>query len=113
MKALQSICLVAAAILCIGVSSNVFAMTLHDAKSRGLLGEMPDGYLGVVNPPASPDIQTLINTINQKRKSKYQEIAKRNGTKLSAVEVLAGKTAIKRTKPGHFVRLPSGQWTKK
>ena len=90
-----------------------WGLTLEEAKSQGAVGEQPDGYLGVVQPGASAEVQALVNDVNQKRHQMYEEIARRNATKLAAVELLAGKTAIDNTKPGNFVQGPSGQWVKK
>lgn len=90
-----------------------WALSLDDAKAKGLVGERTNGYLGAVSGNASSDVQRLIASVNQQRKQRYQEIAKRNKTNLQAVEVLAGKTAIKKTKPGNYIQLPSGQWAKK
>ena len=42
----------------------------------------------------------------------YEKIAKKNGTTLHAVEVLAGKKAIAKTPPGQFINLGKG-WQKK
>ena len=93
--------------------STAWALSLGDAKSRGLVGEQPNGYLGAVSGNASSDVQSLIASVNQQRKQRYQQIANRNKTNLKAVEMLAGKTAMKKTKPGHYIQLPPGQWTKK
>lgn len=90
-----------------------WSTTLDEAKSQGLVGEQTDGYLGVVSTKAPSDVKMLIADINQKRKSEYQAIAQRNKTELQAVEALAAKTAIERTAPGQYVRLPSGEWVKK
>jgi len=90
-----------------------WALTLDEAKTQGVVGEQPDGYLGVVQPGASAEVQALVNDVNQKRRQMYEEIARRNSTQLDAVEMLAGKTAIDNTRPGNFVRNPSGQWVKK
>jgi len=90
-----------------------WGLTLEEAKTQGLVGEQPNGYLSVVSPPASVEVQALVNDINQKRRQTYEDIARRNGTDLQAVELLAGKTAIDNTKPGNFIQLPSGQWVKK
>ena len=90
-----------------------WGLTLEEAKSQGVVGEQPNGYLGVVQPGASAEIQALVNDVNQKRRQMYEDIARRNATKLAAVEMLAGKTAIDNTKPGNFVLGPSGQWVKK
>jgi uncharacterized protein len=91
--------------------SPAFALSLDEAKTRGLVGEKPNGYLGVVTPD-SPQAQSLTNEVNQKRRQAYQEIAARNKTALEAVETLAGQKAIQNTKPGHFVEGPGG-WTRK
>jgi len=93
--------------------STAWALSLGDAKGRGLVGEQLSGYLGAVSGKVSSDVQSLIDNVNQQRKQRYQQIAKRNKTNLKAVEMLAGQTAMKKTKPGHYILLPSGQWTKK
>ncbi|HSX76987.1 MAG TPA: YdbL family protein [Candidatus Saccharimonadia bacterium] len=90
-----------------------WGLTLEEAKTQGVVGEQPDGYLGVVQPGASAEVQALVNDVNQKRRHMYEDIARRNSTKLEAVEMLAGKTAIDNTRSGNFIRSPSGQWVKK
>ena len=90
-----------------------WGLTLEEAKTQGMVGEQPNGYLGVVRPGASAGVQALVNDINQKRRQTYEDIARRHTTNLEAVEMLAGKTAIENTKPGNFVQLQSGQWVKK
>ena len=112
-KAVRAALIISLTLVSIGWLSLSFALTLQEAKSKGLLGERPNGYLGVVNPPAPAGVKALMNEINQKRKSKYQDIAQRNGTSLRAVETLAGQTSLKKTKPGHYIQLPSGEWRKK
>lgn len=89
----------------------MYALSLDEAKTRGLVGEQANGYLGVVN-PGSQEAQSLTNEVNQKRRQAYQDIAARNKTQLETVETLAGEKAIQNTKPGHFVE-GSGGWTKK
>ena len=100
-------------IACLGWVTSSSALTLDQAKSQGLLGEMPNGYLGIVSVSASPEAKALMKDINRKRRQKYQEISRKNGTKLEAVEALAGKTVLKKTKPGHYIQSPSGKWIKK
>lgn len=90
---------------------SAFALSLEEAKTQGLVGEKPNGYLGVVN-PSSPEAQLLTKEVNQKRRQAYEEIAARNRTQLQAVEALAGEKAIQNTKPGNFVEGPGG-WTRK
>lgn len=88
-----------------------FPMSVEEAKTKGLVGEKPNGYLGVVN-PASQEAQSLTDDINRKRRQAYEEIAARNRTQLETVEALAGEKAIQNSKPGHFVEGPGG-WTRK
>ena len=90
-----------------------FGVTLDEAKQQGLLGERPDGYLGLAKPTASPDTVNLMKDINRKRREVYKGIAKKNSTTLSAVETLAGKKAIKKTPSGQFIMQPDGTWTPK
>jgi uncharacterized protein YdbL (DUF1318 family) len=97
----------------VGWSTSSWAMGLQDAKAQGLLGEQPNGYLGLVKANAPAEVKNLMADINAKRKQEYQSIAQRNHTQLNVVETLAGKKAIERTPPGQYIRLPSGQWTKR
>ena|SRR5689334_5082934 len=99
---------VVASFLC---TSDVFAMSLEEAKSKGLVGEKPNGYLGVVG-QSGPDVHALTDDVNQKRRQAYEDIAKRNRTQLDSVESLAGQKAIQNTQPGHFVEGPGG-WVRK
>lgn len=92
--------------------NNAFALSLDQAKSQGLVGETPTGYLEAVNPGSSPQIQALITDINSRRKAEYTAIAKKNGTEIRAVEALAGQKAIDQTGAGRFVKV-GGQWVKK
>lgn len=92
-------------------ASSVCALSLDEAKAKGLVGERTNGYLGAVNAP-NAEAQALITDVNQKRRQAYEDIAKRNQTPLTAVESLAGEKAIQNTKPGHFIEGPGG-WVKK
>jgi uncharacterized protein YdbL (DUF1318 family) len=86
------------------------ALELGEAKSRGLAGETYSGYLAAVKP--SGDVNALVESINAQRKAHYQQIAKKNGISLQAVEVRAGKKAIGKTPAGEFINSGSG-WQKK
>jgi uncharacterized protein YdbL (DUF1318 family) len=97
----------------LGWSAPSWAIGLQDAKAQGLLGEQPNGYLGLVRANASGEVKSLMADINAKRRQEYQAIAQRNHTQLHVVEALAGKKAIERTPRGQYIRLPSGQWTRK
>ena len=90
-----------------------FGVTLDEAKHQGQLGERPDGYLGIVKPPSTPDTVNLMKDINNKRRDVYKGIAEKNGTALPAVEALAGKKAIEKTPSGQFIMQPDGTWVRK
>jgi len=88
----------------------VFALELQDAKTQGLVGETPSGYLEAVK--ATPEADQLIKEINAKRKTHYQKIAKKNKTPLSTVEEMAGKKALEKTPAGQYIKV-GGAWKKK
>jgi len=91
-------------------SQTGFALDLGAAKAQGLVGETVTGYLAPVK--ATPEVEKLVADINAKRKAMYEKIAKKNGTSLQAVELLAGKKAVAKTSPGQFINLGKG-WQKK
>jgi uncharacterized protein YdbL (DUF1318 family) len=83
---------------------------LGDAKASGQLGEMPNGYLGVVK--SAGQANEIARLINQARRSEYQKLANANGIALGDVEAIAGQKAIDKTPPGHYIQL-QGQWRRK
>ena len=95
----------------LGLSASVWAVDLQSAKNQGLVGETPSGYLAVVK--NSADARSVMAQVNDARKRHYQSIASRNGTSLQVVEVLAGKKAMAKAAPGHYVKSASGGWVKK
>lgn len=103
--------LVCLLVLCTLLPVTGFGLSLEEAKLKGMVGEEQSGYLGAV--VASPEATQVVNEINAKRREKYQQIAKQNGTPVATVEALAGKKAIENTPPGGFIKSPSGSWVKK
>ncbi len=79
-----------------------------DAKAAGLVGERPDGYLGVVKPGA----EGLVNQTNARRRGEYQAIAKKRGSSLAAVESVAGRKRMAASPPGSFV-FSGGKWVRR
>jgi len=86
--------------------------TLEAAKSAGKLGEGPDGYLHVVD-AGTTEAEALANSINAKRKAKYQGIASNQGLPLESVATQAGKKLIDRTPAGQYIMNATGGWIKK
>lgn len=86
------------------------ALELDDAKNMGLVGEQPNGYLGLVS-ASSPEAATLVVDINAKRKARYQEIANKQNTQLVNIERIAGEKLIEKAQgDGEFYMDGSGQW---
>ncbi len=84
-----------------------------NAKKAGWVGERPDGYLGLVKPGAPDDIKKLVQDIIAKRRERYIEIAKKNGTKLEAIQTIVGAKLIKRARPSDYIMNSAGKWIKK
>jgi hypothetical protein len=105
------------AALLLACSLPVLAMNLQqamnalpNAKAQGLVGEQPNGYLGVVS--ASADAELIAKLINDARRAEYARLAKENNIAVSDVEAMAGQKAIERTARGHFILL-DGNWIQK
>lgn len=90
---------------------SVWAISLDEAKDQGLVGEMSNGYLGVV--VASSEVNTLVDTVNNKRKDIYLKLARKNKLTMAQVTKLAGEKSITKTQPGHLIQNAAGQWVKK
>lgn len=93
--------------------ATAMAADLGSAKAQGLIGEKPDGYLGLVVSNAPSDVRALVNDVNNKRRARYQQIARKQNAPLSEVEKVGGMTAIDKTRSGHYVMDSMGRWVKK
>ncbi|MBV1908939.1 MAG: YdbL family protein [Kangiellaceae bacterium] len=93
-------------------TGQVMAANLTSAKSSGFIGEQANGYIGLVK--ASPkDITALVKEVNAKRKSRYKKIAASQALALNNVEKIGGEKAMKKTKPGNYVKPAGKGWMKK
>lgn len=99
------------------LSTTLFAMDLNgamsnlsQAKSAGLLGEQPSGYLGVVK--AQGNAAEIARLINDARRAEYQRLARDNNIQLADVETMAGKKALEKTPTGQYIQL-NGKWLTK
>ena len=101
-----SIALVAATL-----AFSAWAISLDQAKQQGLVGEMANGYLGVV--VASSETTSLVEMVNKKRKDIYLNLARKNKITMQQVTKLAGEKSIAKTKSGHLIKNAAGQWVKK
>lgn len=104
--------LLAASIALLGVSGPVMAQrdpAYATARSAGLVGEQPDGYLGIVG-AASPSLRAVVNNINIQRKAKYTESAQQSGATVEQMAFTSGCNLIEQTSPGEKYRSPEGVW---
>jgi uncharacterized protein len=91
------------------VSVPAFALGIDDAKQQGLIGERPDGYVGIVN-TATPEVDQLVRSINRKRRAEYDRIAVETSQSRTIVEQLAAKKAYEMTPAGQYLMRGDGTW---
>ena len=88
------------------------ALTVDEAQSQGLLGENASGYLEMT-PRGNAQAKALMDTVNAKRKAKYQSIANKQNTQLANIEKIAGeKLTAKAKAAGQAYQDASGSWKK-
>lgn len=85
-----------------------FALTLDEARSRGLVAEGMNGYLIVVDGSAAG----LAAEINAQRRGVYESTAAQTGQALALVEQLAGERLIERAQSGWLIETGGGIRTK-
>ncbi|MDX1538693.1 YdbL family protein [Arsukibacterium sp.] len=103
--------------LLLALSLPVMAMNLQQAmaalsetKSQGLVGEQPNGYLGVVQ--STERSEAVVKLINDARRAEYTRLARQNDIAVADVEAIAGQKALEKTALGHFI-LIDGNWVRK
>ena len=102
-----------ALLLALALPAPAGSLELEAAKRDGLIGERADGFVGVVVAKTTPEIEKLVDSVNAKRRAKYQQIAKENGTSFDAVAALAGEKLIQRASKGEWVTDAQGNWHQK
>ncbi|MCO1334584.1 YdbL family protein [Microbulbifer sp. OS29] len=90
----------------------VMAMSLDEAKSKGLLGEANSGYVAIVD-SSSPELEKLIKEVNSKRKAAYARIAERNNIDIAQVATRAAEKLEARLGPGEYYQDNLGRWKRK
>ena len=94
-------------------AQTAFALTLQEAKSRGLVGERNDGYVGYVVTPPGAEVKVVVKDVNNKRKAKFAETAKRNNLETEQVAHRFYQRAIAATASSHYYQDVSGAWIQK
>jgi len=112
-RRLRRLSLAVVAVLLFVAPMTASADSLGEAKAAGWIGEQADGFLGIVDNSAPESAKALVQSVNAKRRDGYAAIAKKNGTTLAAVAVLAGERNIEKTEAGHYVKRAGEGWKKK
>lgn len=88
------------------------ALELADAKAQGLVGERPDGLLGIVNPPGRADVQALVKDVNAGRVKIYTNMSLKQKLPMQQIQAIWGEKLILETTAGNYV-LRAGTWVQK
>lgn len=86
-------------------------LSVDEAKQAGLVGERPDGLLGVIG--GNGEARRLVEEVNARRLDEYRRIAERTGTTLAAVQAIAGQKLVDEAPPGTYVMTAQGRWIQK
>lgn len=79
------------------------------ARAAGLVGEKPNGYLGIVGNP-TPELQAIVDDNYNSRRRVYTQRALELRRTLDEYAITAGCLAISRTQPGERYQAPDGTW---
>jgi len=111
MKTSAKLLITVAGLALVGLSTAAFAQrdpAYQAARSAGQIGELPDGYLGVVG-AGTPELRSLVNSINIQRKAKYTQSAAAGAT-VEQMAFTSGCNLILKTVPGEKYQSPTGEW---
>ncbi len=94
-------------------AANAASAIIEDAKSKCIVGEQADGYLGVVDAVAASDaVKREVRAINQQRKAAFADLAARNGVTIEDAAALTGKRLVEGSPSGQCVQTSDGSWAK-
>ncbi|HHE32290.1 MAG TPA: DUF1318 domain-containing protein [Chlorobaculum parvum] len=89
--------------LLLATTASGFALDLQTALTKGLVGEVDNGYIAIP-PKASSEATGLVDVVNQQRHNVYAQIAEKNGI---SIEAIGQRTFQKR-----YPDFPAGTWVK-
>lgn len=101
----------AALIALLALAGPAWAQSLDQAKASGLVGERPDGLLGIVQNQAG--VQALVDRVNAERMEAYRRIAGENNLSMEVVQARAGARLIERVAAGEYYMTPQGNWVRR
>lgn len=79
------------------------------ARSAGQVGELMNGYLGVVG-AGSGDLRHMVEDINIRRKAVYADKAQAQHATVEEYAFTSGCVLILHTQPGEKYQAPDGSW---
>ena len=82
-----------------------------DLKTKGIIGEGNNGYLGFVG--ARRASEDVVAAENKDRKAVYSFFAKQQGTSLDVVEKIQADRKAEIAKSGEYIQKSDGAWIKK
>ncbi len=87
---------------------------LVEAKEAGLVGELPDGLVGLVDASKADDkTKELVKDENKDRLEIYKSRADKAGQELPIFMKVIGEARIEKEKAGRFFKKADGSWQKK
>ena len=94
------------------------ALTLDEARERGLVGEDATGYIGAVSPNPTKEVQALVDDVNAKRRAAYEKVARETSTPTDPVTAedvgrIGAAKILEKAAPGTYIRQPGQGWQKK
>jgi uncharacterized protein YdbL (DUF1318 family) len=96
----------------VSLATAAWAASLDEAKTAGLIGERPDGFVAAVQPDPPPDIAALVQQVNKGRRDAYADIAAKEGVPVEQVGALAAEKIRAQAPPGAYFMTPGGSWTR-
>lgn len=100
-------------LICLLMAQVSFALTLQEAKTEGLVGELRSGYVGLVVESAPSEVVAMVRDVNNQRRELYQQIASQNGISVEQVAALAFEKAVEATPAGQYLQDAGGSWVQK
>lgn len=102
----------AGALALLGMGAAAWAQGADDwkaARAQGLVGEQPDGYLGIVGSP-TPDLTRMVNAVNIQRKALYTQRAAAGNSSVADYAAVTACNLIADTPQGTKYKTPAGNW---
>ncbi len=87
------------------------AQSLGELRASGAAGEGYDGYARARK--AGGDVSSVVDAVNAKRRSIYQQRASEQGTTAAQVGRVYAKEIFAKVPAGTWLMMESGQWTRK